>query len=494
MRMVDTHPAPLVETLVDLLGDFRGAFSQDRVFQRSCSLVLGSSLSFSRKTMTQLLTSLGQVNEDWTAAYRLLSKKRFDPDRVADLTLSATLPHVAADQPYQLVVDVTHVPRSSLKMPGTSWTRAPGTAAWARGFSRAQRFENVSWLTPVQEGYSRAIPLKWIHAPSAKAVPTQEDPCREWEAASAAVKWVRKRLDEEGRPDQKILIFADGAYDVNTLWTNLPPQTTLVVRCSKNRKLFDLPKTKDVTTRGARRKYGPRTLSPEEMRHEQTAWTTLDIPVRGKSVHLKCRVVGPLLVERAPDRPVFLLLIKGYHGTIAAKKKRKKAKSPQGTVIKHKTRRRRSRPPCQYLVNAVQQDGLWKLPFPVRDLVIGTWHRWEVEVCHREIKTSFGLGEMQCWSKLGSTNSVQFMAWAYSMLVLAGYKSCNGLIGQLGQRAIWWPGAKRWSLTTLLQRYRAELWGLGQFKPVYPRIPDKRQLIPRCRDTLSNIAIGCARG
>ena len=114
MRMVDTHPAPLVETLVDLLGDFRGAFSQDRVFQRSCSLVLGSSLSFSRKTMTQLLTSLGQVNEDWTAAYRLLSKKRFDPDRVADLTLSATLPHVAADQPYQLVVDVTHVPRSSL--------------------------------------------------------------------------------------------------------------------------------------------------------------------------------------------------------------------------------------------------------------------------------------------------------------------------------------------------------------------------------------------
>jgi hypothetical protein len=494
MRIEDTHRATLVETLVDLLGDFRGAFSQDRVFQRSCSLVLGSSISFARKTMTQLLTSLGQVDEDWTAAYRLLSKKRFDPDRIADFTLNATLPHVPVDAPYQLVVDVTHVPRSSLKMPGTSWTRAPGTAAWARGFARAQRFENISWLTPIQEGYSRAIPLKWIHAPSEKAVPTGDVPCREWEAASAAVRWVRERLDAAGRQGQRLLIFADGAYDVNALWTSLPPQTTLVVRCSKNRKLFDLPKSKGNITRGARRKYGPRTLSPEEMRHEQTAWSTLDIPVRGKNVHLKCRVVGPHLVERAPDRPVFLLLVKGYHGTRLMKRKSRQSKSQTKSVTRKPKSRLRRRPPCQYLVNAVLEDGQWKLPLPLKDLIIGTWHRWEVEVCHREIKTSFGLGDMQCWSKLGSTNSVQFMAWAYAMLVLAGYKAHQGLIGQPCPRALWWPGAKRWSLSALLQGYRSELWGIGQFKPVYPRIPDKRQIIHRCRDSIGNSALGSVRG
>ena len=321
-------PAPLVETLVKLLGSFRPAFSQDRVFERACSLVMGSVFTFSRKTMTQILTSLGEVDQDWTAAYRLLSRERFSPERVSSITFGATLDHLPDAQPYTAVIDVTHVPRSSLKMPGTSWTRAPKTAAWARGFARAQRFENICWLTPIEEGYSRAVPLQWIHAPSIKAVPTQDPPCREWEAGLQGICWMRNQLDTVGQSHRQLLVFADGAYDLNAMWKGLPANTTLVVRSAKNRRLFHFPSPSAPHTRGAHRKYGEQAPSPDLMRRERTVWTKLDIRVRGKIIHIKCRVAGPYLVQGAPEHPVFLILVKGYHRRGAKPGKRRGRRDP----------------------------------------------------------------------------------------------------------------------------------------------------------------------
>jgi hypothetical protein len=475
MQSVDTHNPSLLNSLLDLLADFRPAFSQERVFQRAGSLVLASAASFARKTMTQLLTSLGQVQKDWSASYRLLSFGRFDAQAVANLTLKATLPHVGIDQPYAVVFDATHVSRSSHKMPGTFWTRCPRTAPWARGFERRQRFENVCWLTPLEEGYRRAIPLKWQHVPSPKAIASADASCLEWEAGLQGIQWVRSQLDTAGRTAQRLLAFADGSYDVNKMWAALPANTTLVVRCAKNRKLRCLPPTDQPIRPGARCKYGECLPSPEAMRHEPATWQKLLLPVRDRTIQMKCRVVGPLLAEGAPNQPLFLLLVKGYHRRGAGWQKR--------------------RPPCQYLVNAIWEGGQWCLPLPLVDLIGGTWHRWEVEVCHREIKTSFGLGQMQCWSKLGSTLSVSFMAWCYSTLVLAGYKAWGGLLGGPKRRQRWWPGALRWSFGTLLQGYRQALWGLNQFYPVCTVIPIKGQIIrPDWGLALNNAAWGCLRG
>ncbi|MDQ7033338.1 MAG: hypothetical protein Q9P01_00420, partial [Anaerolineae bacterium] len=33
---------------------------------------------------------------------------------------------------------------------------------------------------------------------------------------------------------------------------------------------------------------------------------------------------------------------------------------------------------------------------PVKTLMFWMWQRWEVEVCHRELKSNFGLGNKQC--------------------------------------------------------------------------------------------------
>jgi len=474
MGDVFTQPVPLFETLAVVLSKFRGVFSQKRVFLNACALAVGASLTFARKTMTQIRTLLGREQDDWSADYRLLSRRRFDSKAAGSVTLRQTLVHVPECDPYCAVIDVTHVHRSSLRMPGTCWTRGHRTARWSAGLERAQRFVNTCWLTPVENGYCRAVPLMWQHAPTPCARPSCDEPLKEWEAGLKAIQWLRQQLDVAGRVLQMLFVAADGSYDTNGIWKGLPANTILITRCAKNRKLRALPVAPAPGQRGAHRKYGDRAATPEAMRRERQGWQWLGLDIRGRKIKMICKAVGPYLVEGAPDSPLFLLLVRGFHRSGA---------------------KRTRRDPCQYLVNAVMVDGEWRLPMPLIDLLGATWRRWEIEVCHREIKTGFGLGEMQCWSKGGSTDSVEFMAWAYSSLVLAGYKAWNGVLAK-PNRALprWRRPCGRWSINTLMQALREEVWRLQDLKPVCTGLPNKPARNAELAVSLLNAVLGSARG
>ena len=56
------------------------AFNQERTWHRAHTLALGALIGFGRRTVTGMLTTTGQQFEDWSAAYRLFSEERFDPD------------------------------------------------------------------------------------------------------------------------------------------------------------------------------------------------------------------------------------------------------------------------------------------------------------------------------------------------------------------------------------------------------------------------------
>jgi hypothetical protein len=84
----------------------------------------------------------------------------------------------------------------------------------------------------------------------------------------------------------------------------------------------------------------------------------------------------------------------------------------------------RQRAPASFLVNAVQDDqGHWVLPLPAVEVVAWAWQRWEVEGCHRELKSGFGVGQLQCWSARSTVRAVQLQAWTYTVCVLAGYRA-----------------------------------------------------------------------
>jgi hypothetical protein len=231
----------LLLTLIQLLEWHRSAFKQARPYWRAVGLVLAELFSFGRPTVAQGILSLGQTSGDWRGWYRLFSRERFEEEELNRILFRETLVEVPEAEPDVVGVDGTQLHRSSLKMQGTSWLKAARTAAFRPGIERAQRFLTGASLTPLENGYSRAIPLRFIVAFPPKAVPSDEPPRRKWEAGLVYLKWVRSELDQAERSEQQMLALADGSFDVLELWCQLPPRVHLITRTARNRALYWLP-------------------------------------------------------------------------------------------------------------------------------------------------------------------------------------------------------------------------------------------------------------
>ena len=338
-----------------------------------------------------------------------------------------------ADAPYVAVVDGVPVPRHSQQMPGTAWLKAPRTPPWKPGPHRAQRFAHLAGL----------LPLRWEPAFPPKAVPAAAAPRTQWQAALAEIAWLRAQLDATGRREQRLLVLGDGDYDVAGLWAGLPAGATLMTRCARNRARYALPAPEQ--RRGAPRTYGPRARRPPAWLRARAGWQRAQLPVRGRTIPVRYRVAGPFVVKGAPAQPVFLLVVPG---------------------IDRRARRLR-RDPAYWLVTAAREGEQWVLPLPAEELLAWAWQRWEVEVCHRELKSGFGLGEVQCWNPTSAVLAVQWQAWADGVLVLAGYRAWGLTGAPLRPPALWWRGARRWSLGTLWRGYRQALWGATEFRALW---------------------------
>ena len=130
----------LLKQLFELIQAHRGAFRQGRPFARAWAMVIAEIISFGRHTVTQSLLSLGLSETDWSAWYRLFSRPRYDEEEMGRCLLRETLTAVPEEDLYVVGADGTQIPRSSRKMPGTGWLKAPRTPIFKTGIHRAQRF------------------------------------------------------------------------------------------------------------------------------------------------------------------------------------------------------------------------------------------------------------------------------------------------------------------------------------------------------------------
>jgi hypothetical protein len=458
--------------LLGLLAAYRSAFRQERVYWRAAALVLAEVLAFARHTTTQLLLALGLPDGDWSSWYRLWSVPRFRAEPVAAILLEQTLAHLSPRaKAYVVGVDQVRLWRHSQKMPGTGWARAAGTAVFRPGLARAQRFVHGAWLTPIWNGFSRAIPLRLLPAFTPKAVPASSPARKEWEAALDYIGWVRAQLDRLGRTQLRLLVLADGAYDAVGLWRALPAGVTLLARCAKNRALYAVPQP-ERKRRGRKRKYGKRQPTPSEQLRARTGWQHCRVRVRGHWRELTYRLSGPCLRQTAAEQPLFLLVVKGEQWQQSSRRKR--------------------REPAFYLVNALWRAGGWHLPFSAPELLAWAWQRWELEVAHRELKSGLGLGEKQCWNRVAVEASVQWTGWVYGLLLLAGYQAW-GLQGGPATPARWWRGARRWSLTTLWRSLRTSFWGANEFHALWSPTPHDWPKKEAWLAAHLNAALGAAR-
>ena len=184
------------------------------------------------------------------------------------------LSEVPKEMPFAVGGDGFHVPRCSQKMPGTGWMRGLNTAKFRPGIQRGQRFVEGSWLTPMVNGYSRAIPLRCLPAFTLKAVACKEtEPQTEVQAGLTFLSWTRQQMDEAGRTEQMLLTLNDGSYDTLNFWSKLPDRTIGVVRSARNRCLYALP---DGNAHG-NRKYGEKAPAPHLWLKQRKGFTHQDV-------------------------------------------------------------------------------------------------------------------------------------------------------------------------------------------------------------------------
>lgn len=462
------HNIPQKSTLlahvITLLEAHRELCNQERVFQRVVLLVLAEILTFTRHTLTQLLMSVGWTHRDWSGMYRLFSRMRFPLEQAQAILFRESLQHVNVTDLYVVGGDATQTPRTSRKIEGAHWLANPRSPVFKRGIHIAQRWFNGSWLVPAVAGYSLAIPLYWRAAFTAKSGPQTVAPQTEGEAALAFLNWLKAQLQRAGRAVTQILMVGDGHYDQVKLWAALPEGVILMVRSAKNRILWTLP----APDSRKNRRYGEQLPRPQAYWQDRKNWRAVTLLVRGKQRHLQVKVSQPCLRKGAAQRPLFLIVVRG----------------------KHTAARRRQ--PLPFLVNAAQAaNGTWQLPLALETLLFWAWQRWELEVAHRQLKSNFGLGSKQCWQPHAAVASVQWSAWVYALLLLAGYRAW-GLQQAYAMPTAWWRGGQRWSFDTLRRHLRAALWQQHQFALINPDHLLTQGDLAWIQPALRNAAFGAA--
>lgn len=231
-----TGRAKLMDELQKLVEAHRPAIRQERCFWRMAGLTLAMVFCFGRHQVTQLLLTLGLTDTDWSAMYRLFSRERYKEEEMARCLLRESVGHVSEEELYVVGTDGTQIGRSSQRMPGSAWLKSARSPVFKPGIHRAQRFVHGCWFTPMEKGFSRAIPLRFLPAFPEKAVKAEAAPCKEWEAGVAYVNWVRQELDQV-RSEQAMLWLADGSYDTVEMWQSAPERMTAAVRTARNRVL-----------------------------------------------------------------------------------------------------------------------------------------------------------------------------------------------------------------------------------------------------------------
>ena len=432
MSDASTFSSHFVTTCATML---QHATRQRRTALRALLLTVGLVMVTGRSMISRVLMVMGMETHDWTAFYRVCGCARIDLDDLRTQVTAQWHGLYSDDAPAVVVVDGTQLPRTGRKIPGAGFARSPRTPAWKPGIHHAQRWQGVSGLTPpTATGDCRTVPLWFAPAPTPAARSWPGYPAMpEWQVALGGVRWVRETMDTLARHPRALVMVGDGAYSGAPIWNALPPHTTLIARCAKNRALYALPDPDEPPRRGRKRLYGARGPTPQQQGQHHARRQTRVIGVRGKTRHLGVIVSGPWVMKKAAGCPLMLITVSGIERTIG------------------KTTRYREM--MHFLVNARHTPAGWTLPYPLDDLLMWVWQRWEVEVMHRELKSGWGLGDQQQWSSVAAATVTQWVVWAYAVLILTGVTHPP----PVSQTRRWYR-PRRWTPRDLTLILRQELW------------------------------------
>ena len=358
---------------------------------------------FGRRSVTGMLSAGGKQFQDWSSAYRIFQKNRFNRDMFFEPIIRTVAESLGENDPLYAVLDDTTVRKRGRKIAGTAWKRDPLGPAFHTNFIWGQRYLQMSVMLPdkKEEGRARAIPIDFIHAPSAKK-PRKNAKQEEWDAYKAAQKPCKvtvmgsKRINElRNQVKERKLIFAvDGAFTNQEVFRNIPKNTAIIGRIRKDARLFAVPEDEKSIRRGRKKFYGAPLPTPEQMRQDNTIpWQTVSAYASGKTHNFDVKVINPVRWKGSGERDVMVVIIRPL-----AYRPRKGAKLLY-------------RNPAYLICTDAS--------LTLEQLLQGYIWRWEIEVNFRDEKTIMGVGQAGVRTEDAVKNLPAFQVATYSYMLLA---------------------------------------------------------------------------
>lgn len=393
-----------------MLAAFEVVFSQQRVFARVRRQALGLLCTLGCRTLTRVLAAMGRDQCDWSPEYRLFSRSPWECRALFQPVLREALAFAGPpEEPIICAGDFTHLRKTGKKSAWVSCLRDPMSPAFHTNLIYGIRFLQLTVLCPAR-ALDRALPSRSIPV-RFDAVPVVRKPGKnatdaDWQRYRAQVKErltskqaratlaeLREDLDAAGASARPLLVVLDGSFCNRVLMEEALERTELLCRCRKDAVLCHRA--------GAEKKgfYGQTTFTPEAVRTDEgRPWQTAHLFYGGRERELRYKEVREVLWrDGARRRPLRLLVLAPTSYRLQA-----------GSKLLY-------RQPGFLLTT--------DLTTPAPQLILAYLDRWQIEVNHREEKTTMGVGQAQVRNEASVPKQPAFVVAVYSMLLLAALKA-----------------------------------------------------------------------
>jgi DDE superfamily endonuclease len=397
----------LLTCFLALLSLWRPVFRQERSYRRALRQALGSLTVLGTATLTRILASLGLDQQDWSAEYRLQARSEWDEQALFDTLLPTALAHCPG--PFvPVALDDTRLKKTGKRIPTAFYQRDPLSPPFHVNLQWGLRFLQASVLLPLHRKHkvnARAVPVRFLAAPILKKPGTRADQQTQQcyreqrkqqnlsQQAMRLLLGLRASLDQAGAQTKTLLIAGDGSFCHRTLFRTPLDRVELLCRTRADGRLCA------PAPPGSRRRYAQKKFTPEQVRHDEAVlWQSVKLWHGGRRRQLRYKEVEQVLWQSgAGARPLRLLVV---------------APIPYRRTKRGRLYYRRS----AFLLTTDPVT-------PARQLLQVYLDRWEIEVNHRDEKTTLGVGQAQVWSRKSVARQPALVVAAYSALLLASLEA-----------------------------------------------------------------------
>jgi hypothetical protein len=440
------------DTLFGMMLKMDDVFPQERTMMKAIRTAFCLLLNPGRNTITQSLVYGGLDDTDWSSAFKLFSRSKWDDTALFDAVIEETIPYFEENY-ISVAVDDTKIKKTGKKIPGTGYYRDPLSPHFCNNLIYGHRILQFAALLPLYKQLnledikeddhvhvSRGIPVSVTNVPAVKKPGRRASEQEKSEYLilkkknNLSVAFVekaielRQRYDALGAQDKPLLILADGSFCNSKVYQADLVNTYIAARCRKDARLC----FEDTTS--SKRFYSKETFTPLSVRQDENIpYIQTKLFVGKKLRKVKYKEIKDVLWQRGAKR----------------RKQRLIVISPK--PYKSYGQKQMYKQEAYILTNNYDLDA---------ETIIQQYiNRWEIEVNHRDEKNNLGLGQAQVWNPHSVEKVPSLLIAAYSIMLLASLKtygpnrtedylplpkwrkgsvrpSCNDLVNQLRREMI----------------------------------------------------------